>query len=420
MHTPKVKDQKAYQRLQRARTSLLLGQPFFANLAMRLDLREDYNCQTAWTDGSVFGYNPHYINILPSKKLEGLAAHIVMHPACSHHKRRKGRDPELWNKACDYVINSILVDAGFILPDGHLLDEKKGDQSAESVYEILIAESEDKSSDDGESETDGDSEDSESTEEESEQDEDGAGGEEEPEEDDSASAQGDPGMSGEVRDEQEGAGESEEAGEPVDWEEAVIQASIHARGMGDLPGRLKRLLEDRLYPRLCWRRLLARFINSAARSDYSWTVPNPRYLHHNIYFPSLKNMEFDEIAIAIDTSGSISQEELDQFLAEFTEIVSMSSAKIHLLGCDMQIKTIRLYERGEVPEPVTLLGGGGTDFRPVFKYLEQQRINPVCLVYLTDLECLGYPKKIPAYPVLWAKVGDSSRQPPFGEVLQLG
>lgn len=111
------------KRLVKARAAMVMTQPFFASLALRLELKEDPDCATAWTDGKVFAYNPDYIRILPDDKLVGLSAHTVMHPACQHHKRRKGRDPSLWNKACDYAINPILIEAGLALPDGFLYEK---------------------------------------------------------------------------------------------------------------------------------------------------------------------------------------------------------------------------------------------------------------------------------------------------------
>ncbi|MBL4902077.1 MAG: hypothetical protein JKY62_05445 [Desulfocapsa sp.] len=128
-----MQNHNAYKSVIRARTSLLLNHPFFASLALRLTVQEDTSCQTAWTDGNVFAYNPDYINILSQAKLEGLAAHLVMHPACNHHKRRQSREPKMWNRACDYAINGILLDAGFTLPDAYLYLEEYRGRSAESV-----------------------------------------------------------------------------------------------------------------------------------------------------------------------------------------------------------------------------------------------------------------------------------------------
>ncbi|MCG8553024.1 MAG: hypothetical protein MI799_21660, partial [Desulfobacterales bacterium] len=133
-----MEDKQAKNRLLKARADMVLNHPFFASLAMRLTLKEDRTCRTAWTDGKVFGYNPDYINILPREKLVGLSAHTVMHPACNHHLRRKDKDPKTWNKACDYVINPILLDAGLVLPDGFLWDDTYIGKTAEQVYTRLI------------------------------------------------------------------------------------------------------------------------------------------------------------------------------------------------------------------------------------------------------------------------------------------
>ena len=79
------------RKIARARTALVLKHPFFATLALRLEPREDINCETAWTDGTVMAYNPDYVDQLPLDELCGLCAHIVMPPVCGHHVRRNGR-----------------------------------------------------------------------------------------------------------------------------------------------------------------------------------------------------------------------------------------------------------------------------------------------------------------------------------------
>jgi len=245
-----MEDKKAYNRIIKARTSLVLKHPFFASLALRLNVQEDYSCHTAWTDGKVFAYNPHYVNILSPEKLEGMAAHVVMHPACSHHRRRHQREPKKWNQACDYAINWILLDAGITLPDGYLYLEEYRGKSAETVYEILQQGEGDEQSGETEQdvneEDDSDRDEPEEQEEQEEQQEetaqpgdegDGTGEEGENE----LAANSDPGLSGEIRDGQEGASAGKGTENETDWDEALIQAAINARGMGKLPGGTRTL-----------------------------------------------------------------------------------------------------------------------------------------------------------------------------------
>jgi len=411
-----VRDEGALLKLRRARTALLLKHPFFAALSMRLRLREDYHCRTAWTDGRFFAYNPHYINTLNGDKLQGLTAHIVMHPACNHHRRRQHRDPQLWNRACDYVINDILLAAGFTLPDGYLQDNELSDCSAEEAYDILIVrgndQEEQEATEPGEQQQDNDSnEDNEQAEE--------PDGNSTQATESGAGDNNDPGMSGEVRDEGEGSGDGEVDDTQTNWDEAVIQASLLTRDMGSTPAGLQRFFAKRLAPRLCWRELLARFISASARSDYSWLSPNTRYLHQDLYLPSLKNHQLDEIVLALDTSGSITRDDLDRFIAELDAILAQHPSRLHLLCCDMNIHNETLVTAGEQLRTPELKGGGGTDFRPVFKHIDKNNIRPACLIYLTDLECLGYPAREPSYPVLWAQVGTVARTPPFGEVIRI-
>ncbi len=412
-----MNDKTAYEKILKARTSLVIEHPFFASLALRLKIREDPTCQTAWTDGQKFCYNPDYVKNLPPEKLKGLAAHTVMHPACAHHKRRNNRDPKAWNRACDYAINPILLDAGIVLPDGFLFDESFRDKSADAIYELLTKAEEDNS--EGNRDNDQEPEAAEkSLLEDTFQSQEGDLPES-VDDDNEPDAMPDPGKSGEIRDslDQNGPGDSLEP--ETDWDEALVQAYVNARSMGKLPRGIELFVEKRINPKLPWTELLARFIERAAKSDYSWSTPNRRYIHQGLYFPSLKNHELSEIAVAVDTSGSIQAHELEQFSAELSAIMENHPSKIHLLYCDMSVSRFQTFEQWDLPICFDPKGGGGTDFRPVFDYLDHQYIFPACLIFLTDMECNLFPVRSPTYPVLWVKSGDSSVVPPFGEVIPL-
>lgn len=414
-----MKDKKAYLKILKARTSLVINHPFFASLALRLNVREDYSCETAWTDGHVFGYNPRYVRILSPEKLEGLTAHTVMHPACGHHKRRENRDHDTWNRACDYAVNGILLDSGFILPDGFLFSDAYCGKSAEAVYEILQEGNDESEKEEQESEPEAGSNDSDSGDETSETEASVKAGNPEGSEDemDEPSPSGDPGKSGEVRDNSSDGGSDTE--NETDWDEALVQAFVNARGMGKLPAGVERFIDRRISPRLSWQELLARFIERSARSDYSWLTPNRRYIHQNLYLPSLQNHELNEIVIAVDTSGSIAADELDLFSAEISDIMGSYPANLHLIYCDAEVSKYQVFSHSDLPVAIRPVGGGGTDFRPVFDLIAKNGLMPSCLIYLSDLECLSYPDHPPPFPVLWVKTGNSGRRPPFGELIHL-
>ncbi|WP_229595468.1 vWA domain-containing protein [Pseudodesulfovibrio sediminis] len=431
----------AKQKIIKARTSLLLEHPFFGSLCLRMEPTEDTCCATAWTDGRRLAYNPGYVNGLTDVQVRGLMAHTVMHPACQHHTRRKGRDPQLWNVACDHAINWILLKAGIELPPKYFDNPKYHALTADEIYFRIKEEhddedrpsfSDEQGESDGDTEWDGlpgearDGEDSCDGEQ-------SAGGESggdgeindthtgEQEGQEGSEQFGDPGGSGEVRDSgqsEQGAG-AEESGNDEEWALALAQAAQQARDMGDLPGGLERLIGEVLYPKIDWQEYLARFICDRARDDYSWTPPNKRFLHMDVVLPSLSHQKLPEVVIALDTSGSISEAEMNQFGAELSGILESFDTTIHVVYCDSQVSGFDSFDRNDLPLEIRPEGGGGTDYRPVFSWVERENITPVCLVYLTDMECIHYPEKEPEYPVLWAQIGGGRKVPPFGDVLEV-
>ena len=130
----------ASQRIQKARTALVLDHPFFGSLLFRLKDRPSLAVKTMATDGVSLLWNPEFVETLNAATLAGTLAHEVMHPALRHHLRRSGRDPKRWNIACDYAINPLLIDAGLKLPEGVLIADRFRGMSAEQIYNLLESE----------------------------------------------------------------------------------------------------------------------------------------------------------------------------------------------------------------------------------------------------------------------------------------
>ena len=128
---------KPLKRMRKARASLLLSAPFFGALAIRLQLEEHAATDVMAVDGKTLRYNPEKALALPFDQLKAVIAHEVMHCAAGHPFRRGTRDFERWNTACDYAINPIIRDAGFILPPGAYLDPVYDGKSAEAIYAML-------------------------------------------------------------------------------------------------------------------------------------------------------------------------------------------------------------------------------------------------------------------------------------------
>jgi predicted metal-dependent peptidase len=425
----------ALWKMIKARAELILDHPFFATLALRLELREDPGCATAWSDGSVLAFNPAYIEAQPLARVKGMQCHEVLHLACSHHTRRGNRESRIWNRACDYAINPILLDAGLELPDGFLDDPAHHGKSADAIYETLLAEMD---------EVRGGAQSGAEQEAESDENMDAAaGGDRSLGGRDSAASggrpedrspgltpagggggrsagNGDPGQSGEVRDAPVRALGSANDGDGPDqedeWRMAVAQAARVAREAGNMPGALERFLTAALEPRLGWRELLRRFVTESARTDFSWVRPNRRFIHAGLYLPGLDNPELARIAVAVDVSGSIGQEALDSFAGELSCVLEDFDTEIGVMTCDVDVTTSRRMTRQDLPLRLSTRGSGGTDFRPPFELIVKEGEVPACLIYFTDLQCTRYPEE-PGYPVLWVTAKEPQSPPPFGEVV---
>lgn len=125
------------------------------------------------------------------------------------------------------------------------------------------------------------------------------------------------------------------------------------------------------------------------------------------------------MVVAVDTSGSIDDRALSCLAAEVSSVLEEYDTEIEVVYCDNRVRGSLRVSRQDLPLRLKPLGGGGTDFRPVFTWAAQEGLTPSCLVYLTDLECRRFQEPAPDYPVLWVQWGGAEQAPPFGEVVRI-
>jgi predicted metal-dependent peptidase len=393
----------------KARAALLVNAPFWGVLALRLAPVADPSIQTMQTDGVSIRYNPDYVTGLSRSLLWSVIAHEVLHCAALHHTRRGNRDLRRWNIACDYAINPLLTAAGFELPDGALLDPAYAGLSAEDIY-ARLPEDDDAS---GDNQTGDDA------------DPGGMGGVTDPPsggaEPDEASATDQLGQGGQTGQDGRQApflapSAADLARQEEIWTIATAQAEAAARAMGLGAGDAARAIREHVAPKLDWRDVLRHLLSAAARSDYAWTPPNRRYLAQGLYLPSLRSETLGPVVVAIDTSGSINDATLAAFGAEVTAILDEAAPEaIHVVYCDAAVRATDRFEPGDAIH-LTPRGGGGTAFRPMFDWVDQTDVQPVCAIYLTDLDGNDF-GAAPGYPVLW--ITTDRTVAPFGEVIPL-
>lgn len=417
-----MKNENSLERkLTRARTQLLLNQPFFGTLCLRLKLLEG-GVPTMATDGRRILFNPEFVHSLQPEELQAVLAHEVLHCALGHHCRRGQRDPQLWNEAADLAINPLLVANGFSLPAGALLDPEFDNLSAEEIYARRLQPKHNggnslSQASDGDGNSLQDQSPSPSP-----------GGQEQPQAQTAAGTkvgtrQTDschPGGFGEVMDatDEDGrpAPEAEVSRQRHEWSIAADQSMRSAAACGHEPNNIDRPLAESRQSRQDWRSVLRDFIATRTPSDYRWNPPNRRFVASGLYLPSVARTGLGTIVIGVDTSGSIGDKELEQFAGEISSICDEAQPEcVHVVYCDAAVQGVQEFEPSE-PIQLEPKGGGGTDFSPVFHWVEENGINPACLIYLTDLLCHSYPGP-PEYPVLW--VTDSCRTAEFGETVQI-
>lgn len=394
-------------RIQKSRTTLLLDHPFFGTLLFRLGARPSSSIATMATDGVSLFYNPQFVDTLNAAELAGVLAHEVMHPALQHHTRRGDRDRARWNMACDYAINPILVDAGLTLPKDVLIDSRFHGMSAERIYNLI---EEDEKQDGSSGQPDSQPGNGSETPEDGSLQNDESGNE--------PQAPSTPGGVGQVLDAPEPEAESgpSVAEQAREWQIAAEQAETVAKVAGKLPGGAVRALEAAQAARVDWRELLRRAWSDTIPADYSWTRPNRRHVWAGLYLPGVTSEGVGEIAIAVDCSGSVSSRQLGLFESEVRSILAGQRPRlVHVLYFDAAVQKVETYQAGQ-PVSLSPVGGGGTDFRPCFDWLEEQGIMPKTLVFLTDL-CGTFPSEVPPYPVIWAST--EMRRAPFGEVVPM-
>lgn len=408
-------------KLSAARTRLILDKPFLGALVLRLPMLEadERWCRTTATDARAFYYNADFIDALTLEQTQFVLAHEALHCALSHFARRLHRDKYRWDIACDLAINPLLIAEQLEPCPGALhLVEFEG-MTAEEIYPC-IAESEQMNThdqhiyDQGESSTGG-SPDNGSDGQPDESPASDAGGQTQPRQ---------PAAKREPMEDAELTGVSQPAPLTanereqlaVQWAQRLAGAHQQAMQAGKMGGELGRMIGQLLQPRIPWRMLLAKYMTITAREDYNWARPSRR--EGDAILPSLRSNEL-KVVIGLDTSGSISAEEMRQFISEIDAIKGQANARITLLACDAVLAAdgpwiAEPWEQLQLPREFK--GGGDTDFRPVFDWVVQHDTHCDLLIYFTDGQG-DYPTQEPALPVIWLIKGKAV--PPWGQRIQL-
>lgn len=385
----------ANQKLTECKTAMLLHCPFFASLL--LDMMKIYigkfpnifppGNETMATNGKRIWIDEDFMASLRLPEAVFVMCHEVGHAMWQHMPRGKSYkdtgfdgkkfDPRLWNQAGDYVINDMLIESKIgKMPKVGLHDTSiaVGSDLVDDVYRKLLKQQEDKQPGDGK----------------------GEGGH---------NNQGPDGESDGTLDTHilDVTEESE-----VEWKRAVKTASDAAKATGKMPAGLARFVDELLKPKVPWiEKFRYIFTKTIGRDASDWTkLHRRRYIQQGIIMPSYKGYGCGVVVFVVDTSGSMSDEEIKQGLSECDSILTDCHPEfVYLIGCDARVETVHELGSGDTlvgnDLACELGGGGGTSFIPPFEWLEERGIIPDTLVYFTDMGGAFPRKEDVHFPVIW-------------------
>ena len=359
---------------------------------------------TLATNGTHLYYDEKFVESLTILELIGGIAHEIMHCIFNHVELPTGYDDKLWNIACDLVINALLRQWGFILPD-IVIFEFQGvhgsGKNAVQVYQELLQKvgtqpqppRQPGNPDEGYP-TPGDNE--------------------EPKNSDDIIPVG-----------------IDDKGNPIDdyrtreeitedWKMAVASATEEAKKIGAMPGGLEELVQTLLEPKVNWVAAMRNwFIKDNTKRN--WNVFQKRWFGNEVYLPKKRNKKLSNGIFVMDSSGSMTTDQLEECGSEMSAVLrELRPDSVLFLDADTRVRSERTYTQKDLPiNELKVHGRGGTNFRHTFQYIEELDCQPGWLVYFTDLDVGASSFEFqPNYPVLWV-CNDRTKTAPWGKVVYI-
>lgn len=398
----------AFDKLTKAKARLVMDFPFFAHIVMSMPFVEDTTLGTMATDGINCYYDPKFVDAHSTGEIQGVLCHEALHKAYMHMLRKGVRHHFLWNVACDYAINPIILQAvkdnpstTMCLPKDVLVKDEYKNMSANEIYELLLknAPKISISFPGGGSGT----------------------GEKDPNQT--------PMWGGVMQAEKtmpDGSKQPLSQDEVSQLEQEIkmtVQSAAEiAKSRGKVPGGMEGLIKAVGAPKINWQDYIQSWIKGITPDDYSWVRPNRTWMaNYGIYMPRMSLNGSGVGVLSIDTSGSVSDGELIKYITEIVGVIEMVKPdKLYIMQHDAVIQRVDVWEAGMDFRDLKVKGRGGTCIMPTFEYLKTIDEEVNWMICFTDMGICDYPKKdadIPSYPVLWAATGPNNA--PFGQYIPI-
>lgn len=384
--------------LTRAKSQLVLQEPFYATILLNLALVEcdktpdGRDLWLAATNGTELFINPANFEKLTLAQAKGVLKHEVMHIAQLHPWRGEGKEHGRWNHAADYTINPVIIEEGGELPAGALDGTPYKGQTTEQIYNALPP-SPPKSNQQG-----------------------GAG-----QQGGRGAPKGNP-----LGDDIMPAKDKSQAG--IEQAKVMIsQAAQVAKAVGKLPANVQAELDEIFKPKVDWREQLRQFLTETCPSDYSFSRPNRRYIAGDdpMYLPSMAGHDsMASLVVVMDTSGSITMDELKQGLGEIVGAVEdVAPKRLVVAYCDAKVQHADVFDspsEAVVAESFRRHGAGGTSMVAALKWAERNHPSAQAVVVWTDGEFSYEDTTEDTFPfaVLWA-ISNKRYTAPWGTTIHV-
>ena len=380
-------------KISRAKAKLLVEYPLFGTIASKLELVQNDDIQAFKSDGVKLEYNEDFFNTVELSQIEFALANGAMHASLAHERRKNNRSAWLWQMATDFAINDMLVENGLDCPYEANYRKRFSGMYAEEIYaelkDDILRDELEYEADDADDVQKNQNDDNKPTDKEKQDQQDEEVSQEE--------------IESEIQQAQQLFAE---------FGKSIIETEIKN---GDVPKSIERFFEINYDGKIDWRDELRLAIDRFHKDDYTLLPPSKKFLHLGMYLPSSISERF-KLVIAVDSSGSVDDELLNKFISEINFLMTtVQNYEIHLLVCDDKIRSHDVLYSGDNIE-VNLIGGGGTDFRPVFELVEDQLQDTKLLLYFSDLDGV-FPRDFPSYDVRW--VTSNNDEVPFGNLIML-
>lgn len=371
----------AMRRVMGARERIARRNPFFASILFNANIVESDRHKTLWSDGINVYFNPDYVEA-NDEFIEGDILECVMHAALQHFGRRKYRNSDKWNEACDLSVRPLVHQYFKQHPSLMAKDGLYPNKAAEEIYELL----EDQEGGQGK-------------------------GPKQP-----GDGQNDPdNMPGSMVDPEDSEA-AEQAGR--NWKRAVENAAEKAKKAGNMPGNLQRLIEELLpAEKLDWRDILRDWSRDAkSKRSRSWSRINRR--RQDPLMPGYGNDNIFNIIICFDVSGSVTDEMLKSMKTEIAALLDQDLCnQATLIAVDTCPRSIQVVTNSQGVIDWKPVGGGGTDFTSALDLINKDYAGSMGLLFLTDLETCSFGKE-PNMPVCWVNFAAGNRlKAPYGRTV---